>query len=155
MGLLVLNHEKSRTGVKGCERWEQPTAAWARRRPALGVLDDLLSIDFRAALQGRTDLVLSGLLKFLVRVLNLVEDSQQPVDLVNDGACRRARFELIEDADAVPVHAVGVVHRPNSEQLREGRAVLAIVGDLHVAVDASPDRIDHHCDGPWLRRLAL
>ena len=56
---------------------------------------------------------------------------------------REARLEVLAlcdlklNADAEAVHAVRIVHRTHRQQVLEELAALAVVGQLHVAIDAA------------------
>lgn len=58
-------------------------------------------------------------------------------------------------ADAEAIHAIRVVHWPHRQQVLKEAAILAVVGQLHVAVDAATQRVLDHSHRLRLRFRTL
>jgi len=67
----------------------------------------------------------------------------------------RQRRYVGEHADAEAVDAVGVVHGLEREQVAEGRAVLLVVGQLHLRRRARAQPVHNGLDGRHFRHVTL
>jgi len=139
-------------------------------REIVRVLQDLVVGTDGVALECACQLLGERRLRLLLRLLALVrktdcrlarhlEGGRKQLDkLVELGEARlevgvARHLELHADAEAV--HTVRVVHRTHRQQVLEELARLAVVGDLHVAIDAAAKRVLNDGDGLWLRPWAL
>mmetsp|Transcript_36590 Transcript_36590/g.96580 ORF Transcript_36590/g.96580 Transcript_36590/m.96580 type:complete len:316 (+) Transcript_36590:236-1183(+) len=83
------------------------------------------------------------------------QELDQTLELDQTVLERHVARHLELHADAESVHTIRVVHRPHREQILEEVAIAAVVGDLHVAVDATTKRVLDHRDRLGLRLRTL